>query len=72
MNAEPCIELISVSKTFRDGGREVRALENIDLAARPGEFVTIIGPAPSSLMQSQSDSLTKRPALWMASSLLSW
>ncbi|NLX08370.1 MAG: ABC transporter ATP-binding protein [Chloroflexi bacterium] len=47
MNAEPCIELISVSKTFRDGGREVRALENIDLAARPGEFVTIIGPSGS-------------------------
>ena len=43
----PCLEVRHVSKTFRDGGRPVRALDNISFAAYPGEFVTIIGPSGS-------------------------
>jgi NitT/TauT family transport system ATP-binding protein len=35
-----------ISKTFRDrGGREVRALEGVDLAVEPEEFVAILGPS---------------------------
>lgn len=43
----PCIEVRSVSKTFRDDGRAVRALADVSFTARPGEFVTIIGPSGS-------------------------
>ncbi len=46
-NAPPCIELRNVSKTFRDEGGVVWALDDISLAARAGEFVTIIGPSGS-------------------------
>ncbi len=44
---QPCLEVHGVSKTFRDGGREVHALENVSLTAWPGEFITIIGPSGS-------------------------
>jgi ABC-type nitrate/sulfonate/bicarbonate transport system ATPase subunit len=46
-NHKPCLEVCGVSKTFRDGGRPVVALDNISFAAYPGEFVTIIGPSGS-------------------------
>lgn len=42
-----CIEVRSVSKTFRDDGRTVQALADVSFAVRPGEFVTIIGPSGS-------------------------
>jgi ABC-type nitrate/sulfonate/bicarbonate transport system ATPase subunit len=44
---DPCLEVRRVSKTFRDGGRPVVALEDVSFAAYPGEFVTIIGPSGS-------------------------
>lgn len=44
---QPCLEVRGVSKTFQNGGRTVRALDNISFAAQPGEFVTIIGPSGS-------------------------
>jgi NitT/TauT family transport system ATP-binding protein len=37
------VELTGVSKTFPRGN--VRALDNIDLTLRPGEFVSLIGPS---------------------------
>lgn len=43
----PCIEVRHVSKTFRDDGHTVKALEDISFVAWPGEFVTIIGPSGS-------------------------
>lgn len=43
----PCLEVRGISKTFRDGGQTVRALEDVSFAAWPGEFITIIGPSGS-------------------------
>ncbi len=43
----PCLVVRGVSKTFRDGGRAVPALADINFSAQPGEFVTIIGPSGS-------------------------
>ncbi|MBN2303261.1 MAG: ABC transporter ATP-binding protein [Anaerolineae bacterium] len=43
----PCLEVRRVSKTFRDGGHTVAALEDVSLTAYPGEFITIIGPSGS-------------------------
>jgi NitT/TauT family transport system ATP-binding protein len=42
---EPAITLSGVSKTFDHGGRPVRALDRLDLAVAPREFVTLIGPS---------------------------
>lgn len=44
---QPCLEVIHVSKEFRDGGPPVRALDDVNFAAYPGEFITIIGPSGS-------------------------
>lgn len=45
--AESCLDVIQVTKTFRDAGREVRALDDVSFSACPGEFITIIGPSGS-------------------------
>lgn len=39
------VEVISVSKTYRAGGLEVRALENVSLNVEAGEFVAVSGPS---------------------------
>jgi ABC-type nitrate/sulfonate/bicarbonate transport system ATPase subunit len=44
---DPCLEVVNITKTFRDGGHEVPALDDVSFAAYPGEFVTIIGPSGS-------------------------
>lgn len=41
--AAPPISAVSVGKRFASGGREVAALEGVDLAVQPGEFLSIIG-----------------------------
>jgi putative ABC transport system ATP-binding protein len=41
------ITLRGVSKTYGEGANRVDALKNIDLAVRPGEFVSIMGPSGS-------------------------
>ena len=45
--AEPLLELHGVSRRFRAGDTEVRALEQVSLAIRRGEFVAIMGPSGS-------------------------
>lgn len=44
---QPCLEVIHVSKEFRDGGPPVRALDDVSFVAYPGEFITLIGPSGS-------------------------
>ena len=41
----PLIEFRNVGKTFRTKERTVRAVENVDLTVRRGEFVTLVGPS---------------------------
>ncbi len=39
------LEVSNVSKTYRSGPREVRALENVSLTVDAGEFVAVRGPS---------------------------
>lgn len=39
------LEIKKVNKTYRDSGRDVQALKNINLSIQDGEFITIIGPS---------------------------
>ena len=39
------IEAKKVSKIYKDGAKKVIALENIDLAVKPGEYIAIVGPS---------------------------
>jgi putative ABC transport system ATP-binding protein len=41
------IELDSVSKVYRSGSIEVRAVDSVDLSVAEGEFVAIMGPSGS-------------------------
>ena len=41
------IDLVEVSKCYRVGPVEVRALEDVDLHVAKGEFVVVLGPSGS-------------------------
>src|SRR5436853_4784799 len=41
------VELRNVSKIYRLGGEEIRALDNVSLDIEIGEFIAIIGPSGS-------------------------
>jgi putative ABC transport system ATP-binding protein len=41
------IKLVNVSKTYKQGTREVEALRNISFSIRKGEFLSIMGPSGS-------------------------
>ena len=41
---EKIVELKNVSKTYKIGESEFKALKNIDLELNKGEFVVILGP----------------------------
>ena len=41
----PILETIALTKTYGSGGMEVHALDHVDLAVRPGEFVAVMGPS---------------------------
>lgn len=44
---EPIIELRHVHKIYGSGNTEVRALDDVDLVIRAGEFVSVMGPSGS-------------------------
>lgn len=46
-SAAPLIELHNVTKVYRTGGQEVRALDGVSLTIRRGEFVAIMGQSGS-------------------------
>ena len=43
--APPLLQLVNVWKRFGSGSGETVAVRSLDLAIRPGEFVTLIGPS---------------------------
>ncbi|MCP3099189.1 ABC transporter ATP-binding protein [Myxococcus sp. K15C18031901] len=45
--AQPLVALRAVSKVYRTGDVEVRALRGVDLAVQPGELVSIMGTSGS-------------------------
>jgi putative ABC transport system ATP-binding protein len=43
----PALELIDVSRVFRQGDHEIRAMDHVNLRLRRGEFVALAGPSGS-------------------------
>jgi putative ABC transport system ATP-binding protein len=41
------IELKNASKTYQQGAREIRALRNVSLSIKTGEFLSVMGPSGS-------------------------
>ena len=47
MATEPIVQIHGLSKIYRQGDINVTALDDIDLAIQPGEFVVLMGPSGS-------------------------
>jgi putative ABC transport system ATP-binding protein len=45
--ATPALELVDVSRVFRQGDEEVRAMDHVSLRLERGEFVALAGPSGS-------------------------
>ena len=46
-SGEAIIEARGLTKTYRNGPAEVRALQDVDFSARRGEFIVVLGPSGS-------------------------
>src|SRR6185436_21120398 len=46
-SSEPLVSTCGLSKVYRRGREEVRALDNATLQIRRGEFVAVVGPSGS-------------------------
>lgn len=46
-SGEAIIEARGLTKTYRNGPAEVRALQDVDFTARRGEFIVVLGPSGS-------------------------
>jgi putative ABC transport system ATP-binding protein len=46
-NSQPAVELRQVSKVFRQGGTDVKALDNVSLAVPGGRFLAVMGASGS-------------------------
>lgn len=44
-NMKKIVELKKVSKVYKTGEKEFKALDNIDLSIEKGEFVVVLGPS---------------------------
>jgi putative ABC transport system ATP-binding protein len=44
---DPMIELHQISRVFQVGGEEVRALDDVNLTIRAGEYLSLMGPSGS-------------------------
>lgn len=44
---QPFIEIKGVSKTYQLGGEQVKALDNVSLTIKKGDFLAIVGPSGS-------------------------
>ncbi len=44
---DPMIELLQISRVFQVGGEEVRALDDVNLTIRAGEYLSLMGPSGS-------------------------
>ena len=42
---DPVIEISGVSMTYGSGATAVRAIDRVDLAVQPGEFLSVVGPS---------------------------
>jgi ABC-type lipoprotein export system ATPase subunit len=47
LNAQPVFELREVSRVFRQGAKEIRAVDSVSFRIDPGEFVVVAGPSGS-------------------------
>ncbi len=45
LKTTPKLQLTNISQTYRETGRKLQALENLNLTVEAGQFVTIIGPS---------------------------
>lgn len=47
MNQGPLVQLRGLSRTYLRGGRDIRALKEVDLSVFPGAFLAVTGPSGS-------------------------
>lgn len=38
------LDVVNVSKIYKKGGQEIKAIDNVSLSIQKGEFVSLVGP----------------------------